>query len=72
MIYHPIWFLFDNSLSQCHIAIHISEGLGLQFVDSPGQCHFPDRTDFDRLCTNYKKYQSDKTQKVYGTLDSGL
>ena len=72
VIYRPIWFLFANSLSQCHIAIHISEGLGLQFVESPGQCHFPDRTDFDRLCTNYKKYQSDKTQKVYGTLDSGL
>lgn len=68
-------FRSDNAgiwLTHCHIATHISEGLGLQFLESPDQMVFPDKAEFQRTCDNYKKYQGDKTKNVYAALDSGL
>ena len=40
----------------CHIAWHISEGFGVQFVESPSSINFPDKTQYDETCANWKAY----------------
>jgi hypothetical protein len=56
----------------CHIAWHIGEGLGMQYVEQPDKVVFPDKTAFAKTCSNYKSYQSNKALNVYGVMDSGL
>jgi hypothetical protein len=56
----------------CHIAWHIAQGLGLQYVEQPSQIVFPDQATFAQTCNNYKAYQSNKASDPYGVTDSGL
>lgn len=58
----------SNSL-HCHIAWHISEGLGMQFVESPDQITFPPQSEYEETCTNWNNYA--KTA-FYQKHDSGL
>lgn len=44
----------------------------MQYVEQPDQVVFPDKEDFARVCNNYKSYQSNKANDVYGVYDSGL
>ncbi|KAK3669926.1 laccase, multicopper oxidase, benzenediol:oxygen oxidorectuctase [Recurvomyces mirabilis] len=43
-------------LMHCHIAWHVSEGLGLQFIESPDQITLPDQTQFSQQCAAWDKY----------------
>lgn len=40
----------------CHIAWHISEGLGVQFVEAPSQIVMPNQADYDQTCASWDKY----------------
>lgn len=52
----------------CHIAWHISEGLGVQFLESKSSINLPGDA-WEKTCTNWKTYwQSPKWPKT----DSGL
>jgi len=53
----------------CHIAWHIGEGLGMQFVEEAGQAVLPDSAAFERTCNNWKAYASGE---AYIKGDSGL
>jgi hypothetical protein len=44
----------------------------MQYVESPSQIVFPDKTAFAKTCSNYKAYQNNKAANVYGVHDSGL
>lgn len=59
-------------LQHCHIAWHIGEGLGMQYVEQPNQIVFPDKDAFAKTCNNYKTYQANKVSDPYGVYDSGL
>ncbi|KAF2765840.1 putative multicopper oxidase, type 1 [Teratosphaeria nubilosa] len=65
-------FRSDNPgvwLMHCHIAWHISEGFGVQFVEAPEHINFPDRTQFHQECSDYQEY----AKTAYYTKDnSGL
>ncbi|KAF2860097.1 multicopper oxidase [Piedraia hortae CBS 480.64] len=54
-------------LMHCHIAWHVSSGLGAQFVEMPDQISVPDMNAFAKTCSNWKAYKG-----VYGKDDSGL
>ena len=56
-------------LMHCHIAWHISEGLGVQFLESPSQIVMPNQAEFDNTCNNYKAYYKNAYWKKD---DSGL
>lgn len=43
-------------LMHCHIAWHVSEGLGVQFIEAPGQITFPDSAAYKKTCDNWKAY----------------
>ncbi|KAK0940481.1 laccase, multicopper oxidase, benzenediol:oxygen oxidorectuctase [Friedmanniomyces endolithicus] len=43
-------------LMHCHIAWHVSEGLGVQFLESPSQITLPDKSQFDSQCSAWNKY----------------
>ncbi|KAK5118803.1 hypothetical protein LTR62_000012 [Meristemomyces frigidus] len=43
-------------LMHCHIAWHVAEGLGLQFLESPAQITLPDRTQFEGQCSAWQSY----------------
>ena len=45
-------------LMHCHIAWHIGEGLGMQFVEEAGQAVLPDSASFEKTCNNWKAYVS--------------
>lgn len=53
----------------CHISWHISEGLGVQFLEAPSQIVMPDQTTFDTQCANWKAYEP---TMYYKKDDSGL
>jgi len=67
-----IAFPADNPgawLMHCHIAWHISQGLGVQFLESKGSINMPG-SDWDNTCTNWNKYYSGNP--AYLQIDSGL
>ncbi|KAI9714343.1 MAG: hypothetical protein M1820_000304 [Bogoriella megaspora] len=55
-------------LFHCHIAWHVSEGLGLDFIESPDQVPAPSG-DYSKTCTNWNKYAPNAYWKKD---DSGL
>ncbi|KAM0704513.1 hypothetical protein Q7P35_008747 [Cladosporium inversicolor] len=59
-------------LMHCHIAWHIGEGLGMQYVEAPDQVVFPNKEEFAQTCNNYKAYAASKPEDPHGVLDSGL
>ncbi|KAF4552671.1 Multicopper oxidase-like protein 1 [Elsinoe fawcettii] len=56
-------------LMHCHIAWHIGQGLGVQFLESKSQIQMPDQDQFTRTCGNWKKFQAGMPYPKY---DSGL
>ncbi|KAG9650300.1 laccase precursor, partial [Aureobasidium melanogenum] len=56
-------------LMHCHIAWHISEGLGVQFLEAKNQIVLPDQTQFTQQCSNWKQYS---THMAWPQIDSGL
>lgn len=60
------------SEQHCHIAWHIGEGLGMQYVEQPDKIVFPNKDDFAKTCNNYKAYAANKASDTYGVYDSGL
>ncbi|KAK7518617.1 putative multicopper oxidase, type 1 [Phyllosticta citriasiana] len=66
-----IAFPTDNPgswLMHCHIANHISEGLGVQFLESKDKIRLPG-PDYQRTCANWDKYWA---TSIYPKTDSGL
>lgn len=53
----------------CHIAWHISEGLGVQFIESPSSITYPNSADYKKTCDNWNKYAPNM---VYQKDDSGI
>jgi len=43
-------------LMHCHIAWHISEGLGVQFIEAPGSMQLPDATAYNKVCADWQAY----------------
>ncbi|KAL8821166.1 MAG: hypothetical protein Q9191_007366 [Dirinaria sp. TL-2023a] len=67
-----IAFPTDNPgawLMHCHIGFHISEGLGVQFLESKSQFP-PFPADYDKTCADYNAYYNN--DPVYKKNDSGL
>lgn len=67
-----IAFLANNPgawLMHCHIAWHISEGLGVQFLEAKNQIVMPDQTAFNTQCANWQQFAS---SAPYPQDDSGL
>ena len=58
-------------LMHCHIAWHVSQGLAVQFVESPESITFPEQTAWRRTCENYRAFER-SPQAVYVKDDSGL
>ncbi|KAF2720149.1 multicopper oxidase [Polychaeton citri CBS 116435] len=56
-------------LLHCHIAWHISEGLGLQFVESPSQISLANKGQYDQVCTDWNAFEP---TMPYIKDDSGL
>ncbi|KAG9688980.1 laccase precursor, partial [Aureobasidium melanogenum] len=56
-------------LMHCHIAWHISEGLGVQFLEAKNQISLPDQAQFTQQCQNWKQYA---THMAFPQIDSGL
>ncbi|KAM0693731.1 hypothetical protein Q7P36_006988 [Cladosporium allicinum] len=56
-------------LLHCHIAWHISEGLGMQFVESPDKIQYPPASEFSQTCNNWNSYYKNAFWKKH---DSGL
>ncbi|KAK6433718.1 laccase, multicopper oxidase, benzenediol:oxygen oxidorectuctase, partial [Oleoguttula sp. CCFEE 5521] len=56
-------------LMHCHIAWHVSEGLGLQFIEAPDKVTFPDAAAYKKTCENWKAYEPTSYWKKD---DSGL
>lgn len=71
-IYRGLELTYCSLLQHCHIAWHIGEGLGMQYVEQPNQVVFPDKDAFAKTCNNYKAYASNKKSDTYGVYDSGL
>lgn len=53
----------------CHIAWHISEGLGMQFLEQPDKIVMPEKSSYDNLCSAWNSYSSGM---YYPKDDSGL
>jgi hypothetical protein len=53
----------------CHIAWHISEGLGVQFLEAKNSISLPDQGQFDQQCESWNKYS---THMAFPQIDSGL
>lgn len=58
-----------SRLMHCHIAWHISEGLGVQFLEAKNQISLPDQAQFTQQCQNWKQYA---THMAFPQIDSGL
>jgi hypothetical protein len=56
-------------LMHCHIAWHISEGLGVQFLEAKNQIVLPDQTQFTQQCSSWKQYAA---HMAWPQIDSGL
>lgn len=56
-------------LLHCHIAWHISEGLGMQFLEMPDKITYPPTEEYQRTCTNWNNYAKNAFYKKH---DSGL
>ncbi|KAH0309446.1 putative multicopper oxidase, type 1, partial [Aureobasidium melanogenum] len=56
-------------LMHCHIAWHISEGLGVQFIESKSTIQMPDQTTFNSQCEAWRSYSANM---AYPQIDSGL
>nr|AUW14931.1 laccase [Aureobasidium pullulans] len=56
-------------LMHCHIAWHISEGLGVQLLEAKNQIQLPDQAQFTQQCQNWKQYA---THMAFPQIDSGL
>ncbi|QDS75104.1 hypothetical protein FKW77_007202 [Venturia effusa] len=56
-------------LMHCHIAWHVAEGLGVQFLESKSTINLPDAA-WDKTCANWKKYYNGSP--AYLQSDSGL
>ncbi|KAF2157303.1 multicopper oxidase [Myriangium duriaei CBS 260.36] len=56
-------------LMHCHIAWHISEGLGVQFLEAKNQIVLPPSGSFNSQCNNWKKFAKGAP---YPQEDSGL
>lgn len=50
-------------------AWHISEGLGVQFLEAKNQITMPDETQFRDQCSAWNKYAANM---AYPQIDSGL
>jgi hypothetical protein len=53
----------------CHIAWHVSEGLGVQFLESKSTIKQPDQA-WEETCANWRSYYNGNP--VYLQVDSGL
>lgn len=58
-----------KELQHCHIAWHISEGLGVQFLEAKDSITMPDQTEFDSQCSAWKTYAA---TMAWPQIDSGL
>ena len=56
-------------LMHCHIAWHISEGLGVQFLEAKNQIVLPDQGEFTQQCSSWKEYSA---HMAFPQIDSGL
>lgn len=56
-------------LMHCHIAWHISEGLGMQFLESSDQITLPDKDTYNDQCSSWQSYYENA---YYKKDDSGL
>jgi hypothetical protein len=56
-------------LMHCHIAWHISEGLGVQFIEAKNSINMPDQTAFNSQCDSWRSYSKNM---AYPQIDSGL
>lgn len=56
-------------LMHCHIAWHISEGLGVQFIEAKNSIVMPDKTAFNSQCDAWRSYSKNM---LYPQIDSGL
>lgn len=56
-------------LLHCHIAFHIGEGLGMQFVENPSQVVLPDTGSYNDVCNSWRSYEQ---SMPYAKEDSGL
>jgi FtsP/CotA-like multicopper oxidase with cupredoxin domain len=56
-------------LMHCHIAWHVSEGFGAQFLEAPDSITMPDQGAFDSTCKNFNSYAPGA---YYKQDDSGL
>ncbi|KAK4988900.1 laccase, multicopper oxidase, benzenediol:oxygen oxidorectuctase [Elasticomyces elasticus] len=56
-------------LMHCHIAWHISEGLGVQFLEAKDSITMPDQTAFSNTCSKWKSFEANMP---YAKEDSGL
>ncbi|KAF2173541.1 multicopper oxidase [Zasmidium cellare ATCC 36951] len=65
-------FKSDNPgtwLMHCHVAFHIAEGFGVQYIEAPGQIKLQDPATYQQTCDRWVEY--DKTA-IYRYDDSGL
>ena len=56
-------------LMHCHIAWHISEGLGVQFLEAKSQITMPSKSDFESNCESWRAFQA---HMPYAKYDTGL
>lgn len=56
-------------LMHCHIAWHISEGLGVQFIEAKNSISLPDQTAFNAQCDTWRTYAKNM---AWPQIDSGL
>ncbi|CAD0081465.1 unnamed protein product [Aureobasidium vineae] len=56
-------------LMHCHIAWHISEGLGVQFIEAKNSIQMPDSGAFNSQCDAWRSYSKNM---LYPQIDSGL
>lgn len=56
-------------LMHCHIAWHVSEGLGVQFVEAPGTITYPNMDAYNQTCANWAAYAP---TAYYQKSDSGI
>jgi hypothetical protein len=56
-------------LMHCHIAWHISEGLGVQFLEAKNSISLPDQGQFGQQCESWNAYS---THMAFPQIDSGL
>ena len=56
-------------LMHCHIAWHVSEGLGVQFLEAKNQIVMPDMTAYNQQCANWNAFYA---TSPYQKEDSGL